>query len=119
MTKKSGILLALGMVAAIISAAVAMSVNFGIGDAAESAPLVKTAQTGKKAEHKTKPIVKTRHITVRREKHAPSSGPVTVYRAAPSTGGGSATGSGSVSSSSYEHESEHEGGGEGGGGGDD
>lgn len=117
MTKKSAFVLALGMMAAILSAAVAMSLNFGIGDTAQSAPLVQTH--AKKAEHHRKPIVKTRHITIKREKKAPSGGQITVVRSAPS-GGSPSTQSGSSSSGGYEseHETEHEDH-EGGGGGDD
>lgn len=121
MTKKSAIVLALGMMAVILSAAVAMSLNFGIGSQAEGASLVKPSAVAKQ-HHKQKPIVKTRHVTIHREKKAPSTGPVTVVRALPSSGSSSSTRS--TSTGGYhdddgggEIEHEHEGGG--GEGGDD
>lgn len=125
MTKKSAIVLALGMMVAILSAAVAMSVNFGIGTQAESAPLVKTSPAAKKAEKKQKPIVKTRTVRIERERPAAGGGgAVTVVRSAPSSTGGNPAvrSSGNSGSSSFEddhgeqedhedhedHEDEHE-----------
>ena len=110
MTKKSAFVLALGMMAAVLSAAVAMSLNFGIGDSAEGAPLVKTEQESTKKAEKRKPIVKTRRITIKRERQAPGGGgAVTVVRSAPSGGSAPSVRSTSDSSGEFEdHESEHE-----------
>lgn len=108
MTKRSAISVAMALVASILVAAVALSMNFEIGTpaSANDAPV----KVEKSAKDKG-PIVKRRTITVHRTKPARTIGGGTVTVAS-SSGGSVSTRSASSGSfsddDSYEHESEHE-----------
>lgn len=110
MTKRSAISVAMGLVASVLVAAVALSMNFQIGTPA----VANDAPTKvEKTAPKDKPIVKRRTVTIHREKPARTIGGGTVTVASGTSGGVSTRSSsgGSVSSTSddsFEHESEHE-----------
>ena len=72
MTKKSAIAVALGIVSAVLVAAIAISMNYGIGPKAlaPSSPTVVNVVTQQPqiGPNATKPIVTTRHVTIHRTK---------------------------------------------------
>lgn len=106
MTKRSAISVAMALVASILVAAVALSMNFEIGTPASANDSPVKVEKSAKDEG---PIVKRRTITVHRTKPARTIGGGTVTVA---SGGGVSTRSASSGSfsddDSYEHESEHE-----------
>ena len=88
MTKRSAIAVAMGLVASILAAAVALSMNFQIGTPASATD--EPVKIEKKAPTDKGPIVKRRTVTIHRDKPARIIGGGTVT--IPAGGGGSGGG---------------------------
>lgn len=89
MTKRSAIAVAMGLVASILAAAVALSMNFQIGTPASATD--EPVKIEKKAPTDKGPIVKRRTVTIHRDKPARIIGGGTVTIPAGSGGGGVST----------------------------
>lgn len=114
MTKRSAIAVAMGLVASILVAAVALSMNFQIGTPAVAKE--EPVKVEKKAQKDKGPIVKRRTVTIHRDKPARTIGGGTVTIPTGGSGGGGvsarSTSGGSFDShddDSHEYEDESEG----------
>lgn len=98
MTKRSAIAVAMGLVASILVAAVALSMNFQIGTPAVAKE--EPVKVEKKAQKDKGPIVKRRTVTIHRDKPARIIGGGTVT--IPSSGGGGGVSTRSTSGGSFD-----------------